>query len=166
MKYVAILIAAAFFMLFFTRRRMFQRQKKRVMISSPSQAVGIQPREMYDQLNSLMAELATLSRQINGELDTRCAKLGVLLRQVDEKIARYEQLRQENSPSPSITSVPNNIIEEPNLGEENEETLQILNLAGKGMSPVAIAKSLDRPVGEIQLILSLNRGKEPKSKNL
>jgi hypothetical protein len=187
MRPVAILLAAAFVLIVFTRRRMLRRQKKNVMVSTPPPAAAIQPREMYDQLNLLMSELVTLSRQINGEIDTRCARLNILLREADQKIAQFEKLHglppsrldgpladggaefkspaaknqqiargyndlsKQNRPMPSSAE---NLT--PGQIDDNDQTRQILELAKTGMSPLAIAKTLDRPVGEIQLILAIN----------
>jgi hypothetical protein len=188
MKPVAILLAAAFVLIMFTRRRMHSRLKKNIMISSPPSAATVQPREMYDQLNSLMAELVNLSRQINGEIDTRCSRLNILLREVDQRIAQYEKLhglppsrfdspladgstefksptaknqqvaRGYNDLSKKNRSMPSS--SENHISDQiddHDQTRQILELAQTGMSPIAIAKTLDRPVGEIQLILSLNK---------
>jgi len=141
------------------------------------------PQEMYSSIGNLMAELAELSRQINGQIDTRCAKLEILLKQADQTIGKLEQGNACRSNAVSGVSPIVSAAEKPILPVHGSTTVprqsslppesstlshveaaqrqEILDLAAKGMAPVSIAKVLNRPVGEIELILSLNGKKTP-----
>jgi len=137
-----------------------------------------------DQLHELMAALADLSRQINGQIDTRLAKLEILLHQADQKIARLENPNSNNqdnldqpladNTSKSIKNIaekfqhsqPNisaglqdntkiNSTGPPSEPQLSEEARNVLDMSKKGMSKLSIAKKLNRPIGEIELILAL-----------
>jgi hypothetical protein len=142
-------------MLYSTRRRI-KRNQKNVNLSAKEQvARGMQGREVYAQINELMGELADLSRQINGQLDTRLAKLQVILREADQAIARLEE-RAGKQPANDTVAKVSPAAEPHNYLPENHE---VLERASRGMSAVAIAQELSRPVGEIELILALARRK-------
>jgi len=148
-------------------------------------------RNIYcDQMNELMAALADLSRQINGQIDTRLAKLEILLRQADEKIdalnrhkEKYPNSDQKQSstkkqPAPSeqadkelsgedikdiAAQFHQSLPPEKQTNGENlsPQARQILELFNQGISKIDIAQQLGRPIGEIELILSL-AGKRQK----
>ena len=53
-----------------------------------------------------MIELEQMSRKIGGQLDTKAAKLEVLIRQADERIARLERLaRSSDGEIPASSAV-------------------------------------------------------------
>ncbi|MBN1764163.1 MAG: hypothetical protein JW860_02815 [Sedimentisphaerales bacterium] len=147
---------------------------------------------MYDQLNQLMAALADMSRQINGQIDTRCARLEILIRQADDKIKQLSSLSYDNAPQKNNTDSNSNLTSSESIHEITEkyrhanettnsedqtavispdthtgnstpvtpqqlgpEAQQVLEMIEKGYSKIAIAQELDRPIGEIELILSL-----------
>jgi hypothetical protein len=137
----------------------------------------------YDQMGELMAALADLSRQINGQIDTRLARLEILLHQADEKIDALNPQKNQNigkkqsSPEkqPSKSEQPGQNIKDiatqfhqslPPEKQTNGENLspqarEILKMFNQGISKMDIAQQLGRPVGEIELILSL-AGKKQK----
>jgi hypothetical protein len=131
----------------------------------------------YNQMSELMAALADLSRQINGQIDTRLAKLEILLRQADEKIDALNQQKKQGTDKkqPSPLRQPGKDIkdiaaqfhqsaspEKQTNGENlSPQARQILEMFNQGISKIDIAQKLDRPVGEIELILSL-AGKKQK----
>jgi DNA-binding NarL/FixJ family response regulator len=131
----------------------------------------------YDQMSELMAALADLSRQINGQIDTRLAKLEILLRQADEKIDILNQQKKQGTDKkqPSPPGQPGKDIKDiaeqfrqsiPPEKQENDKNLspqarKVLEMFNQGISKIDIAQQLDRPVGEIELILSL-AGKKQK----
>jgi hypothetical protein len=111
--------------------------------------------------------LADLSRQVNGQLDTRIARLDLLLVEADRKIKMLQELTgpaaaqqakgwevSDNGP----TSVSDSQ-ERPMDGFVSEANREIVTLADQGLTATAIAQKLGRPVGEIELILSLVRKK-------
>ncbi len=135
---------------------------------------------IQSQISELMAELANLSRQINGQIDTRVAKLEILLKDAEKTIDRLEnQLnntssnsrgsdkfrRKSNSENVNNSQAKPWDLQQNNLPQmqpanhisNDKQTQEILNLANQGKSAVHIAQKLDRPIGEIELILSLNK---------
>ncbi len=67
-----------------TAREMIERQQRE------------NPNNSISRLQELMAALADMSREINGQLDTRAAKLEILLAQADKKIEVYKKLLEES----------------------------------------------------------------------
>lgn len=124
-------------------------------------------RDMHDQISELMAELADLSRQLNGQLDTRMARLEILLAQADQAIAdlsgrqpahnqrpQTKLPRQVDTPAPPPESKSASAHQPANLTAQERA---ILDMTQQGMDVTQISQKLGRPAGEIQLILSLKR---------
>jgi|GEM_PF-849285 len=196
------------FLLIRTHRRVSRSQDhsnlsvgERVAQRQKQQLDAREIRTTYDQINELMASLADLSRQINGQIDTRLAKLQVLLHDADNSVQRLQELTGkapgktgpaspviDDSAAGAVRDLSNRIQQHSDqsarpadavdLAEKpakkdagpadsprnhrDNQTQQILELARQGLSAVAIAQKLARPVGEIELILSLNDKKKPK----
>jgi hypothetical protein len=141
-----------------------------------------QQRSVERQMSNLLVELSEMARRITAQLDSRAAKLELLIKEADEKIAALkavEQTRTEPTPKPSFqpNSPPKSserfqsmrIVSPPLDDDEDTPTLnleppdpryeQVYMLADQGRSAIEIAKKLGRPSGEIELILALR----PKS---
>ena len=95
------------------------------------------------EVSTLLSELAEMARQISSHLDSRSARLEDLIRQADARIERLEALGA-TAASPPI---------EPTNGEPTNN--EVYALADQGCSAKEIAQRLDRPKGEIELILAL-----------
>ena len=92
------IVVLAFFMLVRTRRKVRESQAKSGL-SVDERVARHSHREgtiVADHINELMAELADLSRQINGQLDTRLARLDILLQEADERISQLERSGSRN----------------------------------------------------------------------
>ena len=178
---VAVIMVSAFLLLrTMSRVRQGQRKvglpaKDRVTMDLPK------ARGLHHQIQQLMAELAELSRQINGQIDTRVAKLEILQRDADQRIALLQSLLSQTASgvgdplpqnaikphSKSVTNssesveitpeAPGSLPEGNNSVEPSPETQIVLNLARQGKSPLAIAQEIQRPLGEIELILAINK---------
>jgi hypothetical protein len=98
-------------------------------------------RDVERQMETLLVELSEMARQITGQLDTRAAKLAELIRQADEAIAKFD--------APALRQ--NARVET----EEDQRHAAVYQLADSGMDSGQIAQRLDRPNGEIELILAL-----------
>lgn len=140
-------------------------------------------RQLHNRINELMAELADLSRQINGQLDTRLARMDLLLREADRKIETLANLTDHppdahdeqtdtsspspkpetsaNTPASSTPSQPSPDTDLDNTDLSSADNQTILSLAGQGWSALRIAQKCHRPVGEIQLILALKEKNNP-----
>ena len=191
-----------------TQRRVARSQSSASMPVSERVSKVMPGHDIYSQIGELMAQLADLSRQINGQIDTRIAKLEALLTQADQTLARFEntpvapknahnaplnpspapssdssmspkpaeslrdiaekfhqQPEFDTSPaSPTTPSQDSNNPEESKYPAVNQEIQQMHR---SGMSAVAIAKKMNRHIGEIELILALDKKKNPPdAKNL
>ena len=206
--FVVGIVLLAYFMMRITMRRVARsRQKSRQPIKDRiGQNLQSHTHESMSRMNELMASLADLSRQINGQIDTRLAKLQILIRDADRMIKRLEELiGKETTPAAPAdklsinesaesirqisedlqakddsTAVQNahgepvehastikppqddfkNASDDHKPAELTGDARKVRLLADKGLSPIAIAQELDRPVGEIELMLALSGKKE------
>ncbi|MCF7957341.1 MAG: hypothetical protein K9M57_02700 [Phycisphaerae bacterium] len=194
--WVVGIVLLSFFMLKATQRRM--RRSQRDMDLSVKERMARKVKVQSDssnQMTELMASLADLSRQINGQIDTRVAKLEILLDRADQTIARMDKhddahpvSKQDHGQGESVSqsqeakgkradkknsranrastrdsALPENQAESTEKPKSppqpfpvlSDDAKYVLGLLESGMSKVNIAKTMDRPVGEIELILSL-----------
>ncbi len=186
------IVLASFFMLKITHRRIKNSQRHMDLTVKERMAAKVKVQsDSTNQMTELMASLADLSRQINGQIDTRVAKLELLLDRADKAIDSMNKLANTHSTSvnqkgrsqadsllnsdlaqhvsqeegASITGeefiVPESQSElteqpiTPPQPEMSQEAKYVLDLLESGMSVVSIAKRMGRPIGEIELILSL-----------
>ena len=164
--WLPLIIGLSIFMLLATWRRV-RRSQERDNLTVKERVSNVMPKgnEVYSQIGDLMAELADLSRQINGQIDTRIAKLDQLNTQADETIKRLQKLLEQSPGKLASSSAVDEVARrtdvpaaEPNRSPiEDQETRNILGWADQGRSTISIAQELNRPVGEIELILALNK---------
>lgn len=131
-------------------------------------------RDVEEQMSNLIVELAAMARQITGQLDTRAAKLETLMKEADEKLARLEAANHSASRATSEASrmYPSKEIDptelaaladvQPTASTNAESPVEtrhadIYLLANEGRSVQEIARLLQRPAGEVELILALRR---------
>ena len=144
-------------------------------------AMGVsQQRNLERDIENLMVQMLDTARQMTAQLDTRAAKLELLIRQADERLAAIKSTGANGStlpnsdagPRPADESLPGESASDtstpipargPEVTSEPAETppdprhAEIYALADSGRSPYEIARSLDRPNGEVELILALRR---------
>lgn len=108
-----------------------------------------QQRAVEREMSNVLVELSEMARQITAQLDTRAARLESLIQDADRKIAQLQ--RQSTSPSGSALPPPA-IAPTPVMDERYQA---IYDLADQGLDARQIAGKLDRPRGEIELILAL-----------
>jgi hypothetical protein len=151
---LAVAVGATAFVLF----RPKWKAKGDPLARSPEINSLAQQRSVERQMQNLLVELSEMARQVTAGLDTRAAKLDALIREADQKIAILTSLQQAAvvNPSqpgagmPSAESVPR-----PNPYEPDPRHLEVYTLADQGQTPAQIAAQLNRPNGEIELILAL-----------
>jgi hypothetical protein len=221
--WVALILIVGFYLLIRTQRRVSQSMKKKELTAQERVNRHTGGKDIYSQINLLMSDLADLSRQINGQIDTRIAKLQIIMRQAEQTIARLEKLtgneymtgnaglngdnstdhglnseniskKGENSNfdktisdisdefhHKNSTGVTDSAARQDGAQVSNQQrnnssgvhkiqhhysnnslyTKQTLDLSARGYSALQIAKELNRPVGEIELILALQLKKGP-----
>ena len=131
-----------------------------------------QQRAVERDMSNLLVELSEMARQMTAQLDTRAAKLELLLKEADERIAT---LRAAGASAPGSAAADNasdaldGVIVEARAPSDSaiqsEQKMdprhaQVYDLADEGLSAPEIARQLGRPSGEIELILAL-RGDTP-----
>ncbi len=202
--WAAAIALLAFFLLQRTQRRVARGQQDRELSAQERVAKKFDGSDIYSQISGQMAQLAELSRQINGQIDTRVAKLEILIAEAERAILKLEKLTGKSpqeitealskshadlDASTAIKAISEKFKNAPKDSQldksqdqekyqdntELEEILEsgvssfektsnnqeILDLADSGLSPVQIAQKLNRPIGEIELVLSLS-GKKTK----
>ena len=82
----------------------FMAKKKRDPLSDTPVRFGLSQHKAVERdMQNLLVELSEMSRQITAQIDTRAAKLDLLIREADEKIAELRSLA-EGLPSTPTTS--------------------------------------------------------------
>jgi len=154
---VWILLAGVVILIFFLMRANRRRWTGGGASGTASTRQSLPTRQAADaaieQLEELMAQLAELARETSAQIETRSAKLELLLDEADAKIKQIEALAVAStgavvSPQPAPLEAP------PAVKPEHR---QVHELADAGQTPVQIASQLGRDVGEIELILALRR---------
>ncbi|MGD0390674.1 MAG: hypothetical protein ABSC42_17150 [Tepidisphaeraceae bacterium] len=113
-----------------------------------------QQRSVEREMQNVLVELAEMARQITAQIDTRSARLEALIRQADERIASLNAQPAEKSPPLQSASLPAKPAESPAIDPRHAE---VYALADQGRCSKDIAQQLNRPSGEIELILALRR---------
>ena len=137
-------------------------RKRKDPLSRPPTFPLIRQRDVEEQMSNLIVELAAMARQITGQLDTRAAKLELLIQEADQKIAALEAANHAAAKGVDFKELA--ALAEPRPptlppAENPVETRhgEIYGMADEGRSASEIAKCLNRPAGEIELILALRR---------
>lgn len=161
-------------------RPMAKRKRDPLETARPGGSMS-QQRSVEREMSNLLVELSEMARQVTGQLDTRSAKLEVLMKEADERIATLQQhcgAAPMNHTTPGVASPFRQTAAErdalmqpldtpppspqlsPQESPESQVDLrhaEIYALADQGRTPVDIATHLGRPSGEIELILALRQ---------
>jgi hypothetical protein len=138
----------------FVRPKM--KEKKDPLARMPGQSRGnlSRQRDVEKQMETLLVELSEMARQITAQLDTRSAKLEVLIREADEKIAALQNVPAKIIDPPTPAAAGRDI-----PATDDPRHAAVYALADNGLSANQIAQRLKRPSGEVELILALRPGK-------
>jgi hypothetical protein len=133
---------------------LFRSKQKRDPLANARQSLS-QQRDVERQMQSMILELSQVIRDFHGELDARVAKLEAANRAADQKIAILRKLSAASDSLPRMPAEsPLTTIDAPDALADSPNQA-IYQLADKGKSAHEIAAELDRPFGEIELILAL-----------
>jgi hypothetical protein len=127
-----------------------------------------QQRLVERQMSNLLVELSEMARAVSAGLDTRTAKLQVLIDEADRRIAELKALGGKSLPlPPSLPTTPTTTTMRI-VSDTTPETAvatttsssdprheQVYQLADLGKSAHEIAVMVGKPRGEIELILAL-----------
>ena len=146
------------------------RRKKQAdpLARTPNDSGLARQRAVERDMSNLLVELSEMARQMTAQLDTRAAKLELLIKEADERIGALRSGSALQPDSAGRAALEGVIVEAkaplgPSMPEQRIDPrhAQVYNLADEGLSPPEIARQLDRPSGEIELILAL-RGDTPR----
>jgi len=128
-------------------------RRKDPLERAPDFASVSRQRDVERQMQSLLVELSEMSRQITAQLDTRAAKLEILLKEADEKIAQLKAAcgGAAQASLEKHSSEPISAQEQP----DDPRHADVYALADQGRDVGEIAVQLGRPRGEVELILAL-----------
>ncbi len=131
--------------------------------------------EMRDDMAELMMQLEKLAREINAQVDTKFAKLERAIADADARLEALKRLgvgkaepEREAPPPVPQEGAPDGptdatALEPPEpTGERDSLQRQVLDLTNEGKTPVEIARQLGRDVGEVELMINLNRRGKPQ----
>lgn len=131
------------------------RRRKDPLARQPSSLAG--QRAVEREMSNLLVELSEMARQVSAQLDTRAAKLELLIKEADEKIASLKSAGADAgfaSAGGARAALEAMTLKraEPEVDPRHAE---IYALADQGRSSREIAQQLRRPDGEVELILAL-----------
>lgn len=106
-----------------------------------------------EDIDELMIRLEELSREICGQIDTRFAKLEHAITEADAKLAA---LRAATGTAVTMAT-PQTTVPDVSLDPKHAE---ICRRAQSGQPNLTIAREMDMPIGEVELILSLARSRQ------
>lgn len=111
-----------------------------------------QQRSVDRQMQNVLVELSEMARQITAQLDTRAGKLEALIREADQRIAAMKSAADLQQSPPAAGPYHAERAEQPMIDPRHA---LVYALADQGRSCKDIAQELNRPSGEIELILAL-----------
>ncbi len=150
-------------MMIVVSRMLFRRDRRRdahAAANAPAAAAPVTASgAAHDRLERLMADAEELTRRLAAVLENRAARIEVLLEQADERLAALETART-SAPTTEASRTP-----PPAAGFSLSDAApttdplhrKVYDLADRGLTPVDIARQIDRPTGQIELILALRR---------
>jgi hypothetical protein len=132
-------------------------KKKDPLARSASATSLSQQRNVERQMQNLLVELSEMARQLTAQLDTRSQKLEALLQEADEKIAQLRSIDTPVIQQRAAVAVEQswNLPAEPETPAAEPRHQAVYTLADQGQSAPEIARQLNRPRGEVELILAL-----------
>ncbi len=176
---VAFGVALAVFLMLRVARRNWKRARS---TEAPAQRIaGLrEDAQRRAVLENSMADAVELTQKLAATLDNKAASLRALMDEADRRIAALRgvggatQFNQEtqisSQPTPSARDVSmrvESMRQEPRIvdgsrTDRDERTIdplhaRVADMARDGATTIQIAKQLGKPIGQIELILALNR---------
>lgn len=163
---VAVIMAAAVGIMWWSLRRI-KRQKEandrsteNLLRESPRRPASVgdaQHRLLQQSLTDLLLQLEEMSREINGQIDTRLRAMNLLIQEADQKIRELQRLQGDGRPAVTASQRIPAPRPEPRPEFASERYAKVYGLAEKGLSVVEIAREMKLMTGEVELILALRR---------
>jgi hypothetical protein len=131
-----------------------------------------QQRAVERDMAAVLVEYEEMIRRMTAQLDTRATKLQLLIEEADAKLVQLKDASagprgSPQRPAGGAGGAPESIPAEAGSRENGEDAsdadvsggryAEVYDLADRGQSPRQIAQELNRPDGEIELILALRQ---------
>ncbi|MEL7237344.1 MAG: hypothetical protein AAGK78_00665 [Planctomycetota bacterium] len=133
------------------------RKKADPLATPPTQRTSLAAERAGERhMQSLVLELEKMTRELGNQIDTKTARLEALLEEADLRTQQLTKLLGQGKAAELTQDV---IASTPGRSESGLAALDkhrdIYDAADSGKSASDIARDLDRPAGEIELILAL-----------
>jgi len=126
-------------------------RKRKDPLNRPAGSLSLSSqREVEKQMTELLVELEKMARQMTAQLDSRAAKLELLIKEAD---ARLASLREATATPPVANSTAP--VSPPPADFPDSRHAEVYLLAQQGRTARQISQIMGRPYGEIELILAL-----------
>lgn len=118
-------------------------------------------RAVEDDLRGIMLELQNVARQVNAQLDNKFQRLEAAIRDADRRIAALQELAGGQRAVGEGAGLDVTVGEAAERDDQVRAARKLLTrqqvhrLAEQGMTAGQIARQLDQPVGEVELMLAL-----------
>ncbi len=147
-------------------RPLRKKGRKDPLDKPPGASVFSQQRAVERDMSNLLVEMSEMARQMTSQLDTRAAKLELLIKEADDRIATLKRAAAGiTTLPPDEQIIPTSLFSDPPSEAlpsapppPDPRHLEVYELADQGLSIQEIAQELSRPKGEIELILALRTG--------
>jgi hypothetical protein len=146
----SIICAAALTILYAVMRPLRKKRKDPLSRTGGSLSLAGQ-REVEKQMTELLVELEKMARQMTAQLDTRAAKLELLIKEADARLQFLRDATAAATPPTASATPPSAPLPDPPDSRHGE----VYTLAKQGHTARQIAQIMGRPYGEIELILAL-----------
>ena len=123
------------------------------MVNLPDDLEHLDLRNLKNEIARLDTDLRDFARDMESRLDARVGELKSLIERADETIGRLDERLSGEIP-PLSTASPTAL---PSVETGTREE-RVCRLARSGLKTEVIAARLNLPVGEVELILSLEKG--------
>lgn len=112
--------------------------------------------DLVDALEKIVEETRVLAREFESNLQERKALIQNILSRLDERLSEAERVcsRLEDVQRAALEAKRESTLVPPSRSNDQEKVLQ---LAGKGLDAESIATRLQKPIGEVELILNLKK---------
>lgn len=114
--------------------------------------------DLSSSLQKIIDETAAIAKDFDANLKERQVLIQQLLARLDQRVKDAQKLcsqLESLSREPRSPSLPGQISQ--TSAPASSDHRKVMSLAQKGLSAEAIAKRLQKPVGEVELILNLQR---------
>lgn len=157
MMLLAVVVAAVSLMVITTRRRLRDRGTPPRAYAREQVARIKEQQGVKGDMETLLAQLQELARDVNAQLDTKFVKLETILRDADERIATLSRLAGESKKGGGDVMIDGSATSQPAIRDRHAK---VYELAAAGKSIPQIAQATGRTRGEIELILNLRQAAE------